>query len=209
MNTQWNALETLWRRGVISCASAALAALLAAGCSTTDMARNLKTNEMLGDGTVIEYPSPNAKTLYATARLMISQGKNAQARSLLDRLINEHPSFLPAHSDLAKLYLQEGHVPQAQAALTRALEVAPNDPVLINNLGVTHLMQGHYQHALDQFTLAAENNPRETRYRANMALAMGMLGQYDESLALYNQVIGTDDAQHNLTVINDIVLGYQ
>jgi len=63
-----------------------------------------------------------------------------------------------------------------------------------------HLLKGDYDDALEQFTQASAVGD-DRRYRANMAVALGMLGRYNESMALYEQIVGEEDAKHNLRVI--------
>jgi Flp pilus assembly protein TadD len=144
---------------------------------------------------------PSANTLYSMSRILSSQSKDAEAETVLTRLIAEHPDFMPAYSDLAELYLRHERVDSAVEVLKTGIKVAPEDAVLQNDLGMCRLTQGRYEEALDSFTAAAAGAPQDARARANMAVALGMLGRLDESLALYLQLVSPSEAHFNLGVL--------
>ena len=144
---------------------------------------------------------PTVKTLFALARILAAQGKDADCGFVLRRIIYEHPRFMPAYCDLAELHLRHRRVEDAVAALSAGLDLSPQDPVLLNNLGMCSMLRGDYAEALEMFTSAAAALPQDARYRANMAASSGMMGRYEECLSLYMQVIPTPDAHYNLGVI--------
>ena len=63
------------------------------------------------------------------------------------------------------------------------------------------LLRQEYEGALRQFTDAAGMVPENEKYRANMATALGLLGRQEESLALLQQVLPRDKAEHNAQVL--------
>lgn len=145
--------------------------------------------------------APTAKTMYAMARILAAQQRDADCRTILTTIIREHPDFLPAYNELAELQLRERRVDEAIATLQAGLRLAPRQAVMINNLGMCSLLKGEYEEALALFTQATVAGPDDARYRANMAAALGMLGRYDESLALYQQIMMPADAHFNLAVL--------
>jgi Flp pilus assembly protein TadD len=144
---------------------------------------------------------PKANTLYSMARIMVSRSRDADAETILAKLIAEHPDFLPAYADLAELYLRHDHPDSAVLVLESGLQVAPKDAVLWNDLGMCRLQQKRYEDAVDGFTKAAAGVPHDARSRANLAVALGMLGRLEESLAVYLQVVSPAEAHHNLGVL--------
>jgi len=144
---------------------------------------------------------PSVKTLHAMAHVLAAQGKDGECELVLNKLIGEHPSFLPAYNELSELYLRHERIDSALEVLRAGLRRDPSDPVLLNNLGMCHVLRGEYPAALEQFTAAAARVPEDGRSRANMAVALGMLGRMDEALALYMQVLSPADAHHNLGVL--------
>jgi tetratricopeptide (TPR) repeat protein len=135
---------------------------------------------------------PAPKTLYAMARILGLQGKDAECEYMLVRIIREHPDFLPAYCHLAELQLRQRRSDEAVATLRAAWRISPSDPVILNNLGMCLLLKAEYKDALDLFSQAAAAMPQDARYRANMATALGMIGRYEESLA---------EAHFNLAVL--------
>ncbi|MCK4602245.1 MAG: tetratricopeptide repeat protein [Phycisphaerae bacterium] len=144
---------------------------------------------------------PTAKTLYAMAKILASQGKDTECRFVLVRLIREYPDFMVAYCDLAELYLRQDQVDAAIQTLAVGLRVSPRAPVILNNLGMCCLLKKDYEKALESFAEAAAIVPDNIRYRSNMAVAMGMLGRYDEALSLFMQVVPPADAHYNLSVV--------
>jgi len=144
---------------------------------------------------------PTARTLYAMAQILAAQGKDADGEFVLRRCVQEHPRFTPAYNSLAELQMRQGRIHEAVATLSTALKVRPRDPVLLNNLGMCLLLRKEYEGALQQFTDAAGVVPENEKYRANMAATLGLLGRQEESLALLQQVLPRDKAEHNVQVL--------
>lgn len=144
---------------------------------------------------------PSISTLHAMARVMAAQGRDAECEVVLDKLVAEHPDFLPAYNELAELHMRNGSVLSAETALELGLQRAPEDGVLSNNMGMCLLLQQKYEESLPHFTRASAADPSDARCRANMATALGLLGRTDESLALFYQVMPPQDAHHNVAVL--------
>lgn len=144
---------------------------------------------------------PTAKTLYALADILAAQGRDADCKLILKRIIREHPRFLPAYNSLAELQMRQQRINDAMDTLAAGLRIFPKDTVLLNNLGMCRLISKDYENALAMFTKAAGLTPGNTRYRANMAVVLGLMGRYEESLALFKQMLNQQQAQHNLDVL--------
>ena len=146
--------------------------------------------------------SPTPKTLYAAARMLAAQGRDAECKSMLKGILAEHPRMMPAYCDLAELQIRQRRIEEAVQTLSAGLRVAPRDALLLNNLGMCRMLKGEHQLALNAFTQAAGIEPHNARYRANMAVVLGMMGRYEESLALYRQIVPVEDARHNVAVLH-------
>ncbi|MHC4982332.1 MAG: tetratricopeptide repeat protein [Planctomycetota bacterium] len=144
---------------------------------------------------------PTPKTLHAMARIFASQGREAEASFVLNKVIEEHPKFLPTYVELAEIHMRARQVDPAIEVLTKGLKVAPDEPILLNNIGMCWLLNKQYDRALKMFSKASAAEPNDARYRANMAVALGLAGRYDEALAVYKQVLGAADAHFNLAVL--------
>lgn len=146
---------------------------------------------------------PTPKTLCALADILATQGKDAECEYVLRRVLQEHPKYLPAYNSLSELQMRQGLTKEAIGTLNSALEIHPGEPTILNNLGMCRMVQGEYDQALQMFTEAAGAMPGYARYRANMAVALGLLAREEESLALFSQVMCEEDANHNLSVLQE------
>jgi serine/threonine-protein kinase len=135
------------------------------------------------------------------AQILAAQGKDAECEFVLRRCVQEYPHCTPAHNSLAELQMRHGHIHEAIEILSTALQIRPRDPVLLNNLGMCLLLRKEYARALERFTDAAGLVPEQEKYRANMATALGLLGRQEESLALLQQILPPDRAEHNAEVL--------
>ena len=186
----------------------ALAMLTLGGCATTVADKQAKTAKAAEEAIQAQEAfeqatdrAPSAKTLYAMARVLSGQHREADSQAILTKVIHEHPDYLPAYIDLAELQMRARKIDDAIATLDAGLKVAPRQGVLLNDLGMCNLLKGKYQEALDYFTQAAGTNPDDCRYRANMATALGMQGRYDEAFNLYAQIGSDGDAHYNIAVL--------
>jgi len=144
---------------------------------------------------------PTAKTLFATADILVMQGKDTEAGVILRRLIKEYPLFMPAYNSLAELEMRQHRIKEAIQTISSGLLVNHRDPVLLNNLGMCWIVSHDYKKALEMFTQAAGVMPENARYRANMAMTLGLTGRYEESLSLFAQILPEEQVEHNLEVL--------
>lgn len=186
-------MRPVFLRPILACALL----VVSGACSTTPSEEDYAPNSF--DRAVDR--GPTVATLHATARVMAAQGRDGECEVVLEKLIAEHPDFLPAYNELAELHMRNGSLLSAQAALEVGLQRAPKDPTLLNNMGMTLLLQQRYEASLEYFTRATAADPGDARSRANMATALGLLGRADESLALFYQVMHPEDAHHNVAVL--------
>ena len=181
-------------------------ALASGGCESTkptaaensEAARRAADDDEFAKGANLP---PTPRTLLAMARVLAAQGRQDESIYVLNRILREHPDFLPAYVDLAQVQLAQGRPDSAMATLSAGQRLAPQDPVLANDLGMCRLLQGDYEQASACFELAAAKAPANLRYQTNRALALGMLGRYDQCLRAYQQVLAPAEAHHNLAVI--------
>ncbi len=180
-------------------------AVLLCGCSgsaPTGMSNRTRPSKASSDFETQRDRPPSAKTLYSMAGILAAQGKDSECEFVLRRCLREHPRFTPAYNSLAELQMRQGRVNEAIDLLLEALRLRPQDPVLANNLGMCWLVRKEYAKSLEQFTKAAGVVPESQKYRANMATVLGLLGRQEESLALLQQVLPADQAQHNADVLH-------
>jgi serine/threonine-protein kinase len=183
-----------------------LCILCVGGCSES-AGSGTNTNWVM-DESELEFQSqsnnpPTAKTLWAMADILATQGRDSECEYVLKRIIQDNPKFLPAYNNLAELQMRQGHTSTAIETLQHALKSNSNDTVILNNLGMCWIVQRDYEKALKMFTKAAGIMPENVKYRANMAVALGLMGRDEESLSLFNQILPEDQAKYNLSVLQE------
>ena len=146
--------------------------------------------------------APTAATKYSFARILVGQGKDRDALYVLNRIVREHPKFLPAYNEIAGIYLRSDRVDDAIDALKEGLRYSPKDGVLLNNLGMCHLLQDENEAALRCFTAASDSNPSNPTYRANRATTLALLGRDKEAEREYRTVLGKNPTRENLEILS-------
>ena len=146
---------------------------------------------------------PTMKTLYAYAKLVSTEGYDAEAEKVLRNILDANPDFVPAYNSLAEVQMRQQRVEDAIHTLEVGLEVSPGDPTLLNNLGMCTMADGDYEKALEHFTEAAEKRPNNARYLANMGVALAMVGREEEAYSLFQQILPESDVEHNLAILSE------
>lgn len=146
---------------------------------------------------------PTTRTLYATAEILASQGRDSECEYILKKIILDDPKFLPTYNRLAELQMRQGQTNAAIETLQHALVINSDDTVVLNNLGMCWIIRRDYEKALKLFTKAAGIIPENMRYRLNMAVALGLMGRDEESLSLFKQALPEDQANHNLDILRE------
>lgn len=144
---------------------------------------------------------PKTGTLYSLARILVSQGRDAEAMTVLNNLTQRYPDFMPAYNAKAECYLRAERTQEAIDVLTAGLKRRPQDAVLLNNLGMIWFLEGRYEEALERFDAAAAAEPTEAMYIANQAMTLAMLGREKEAAAMYDRVTTYTGKRHNLRIL--------
>ncbi len=192
------------RRQTLSMWASGLAVvLLVSGTCCTTMEDSLDGGRPFSDFDRGGDRMPSINTLRSMADILAIQGMDSECVAVLEQLIADYPDYAPAYNDLAELFMRNGMEESAIDVLNAGLKVAPEEAVLRNNLGMCYTLQGQYALAFENFLQAASKNPSNTRARANMAMALAMLGRDDEALALFMQVLPSDEARANMRILTE------
>ncbi|OHB60473.1 MAG: hypothetical protein A2Y12_15350 [Planctomycetes bacterium GWF2_42_9] len=144
---------------------------------------------------------PTINTLYAGAKIYIHQGRLDKAESLLQRIIDQYPKYIPAYTDLAEIKIRKRKTTEAVDVLSKSINENGLDPKTLNNLGMCWMLRRDYSQALEMFTQAAGLDCENTRYRANMAMALALMQRDEEALALYRQILPADQTNKNMNIL--------
>ncbi|MUT64950.1 tetratricopeptide repeat protein [Paenibacillus sp. NEAU-GSW1] len=113
------------------------------------------------------------------ARLLLEEGKFAEAVRILEQIIEAQPEFLAARNNLALAYYYMGLFDKAMDTIIEALEIEPGNLHALCNLAI------FYQHANDKDSLAPivellrKTVPFHQEHVFKLATTMGILGEHE------------------------------
>jgi len=116
------------------------------------------------------------------ADIYLEQGKNNEAISALERLINIDEDAYEEHKKLAQLLIGSGDGARARQILERAMYINPFDLELHNTAGEFYLSQNDYGRALREFQVAMALKPADMA-SAHYNLARAYLAKGEKALA--------------------------
>lgn len=147
-----------------------------------------KVEKALADG------KPEAIVQQAVA-LIDSGGRNelAQARSLLQALVDKSPNTDPAYVELARVAMKTNWSPSglrdAENLITSALQIRPDSANAKILLGYVFAHQGRHRDAENLFTEAAATDPPNLWLWANWGEVLAMQAKDAEAIAKYREAI--------------------
>ncbi len=145
---------------------------------------------------------------YRLGNLLLLTGQPAQARPLLESVVQEAPWHQAAHYSLGRVLQQLGETEAARRMLERAealrtlqakveqaeLLVAntPRDPYAYATLGSLLRRLGQYREALYAYQVAHFLAPDNLEFQNNMAVLHLLLGEEDQAIALLEAAVRRD-----------------
>ncbi|SDS69573.1 Tetratricopeptide repeat-containing protein [Paenibacillaceae bacterium GAS479] len=123
------------------------------------------------------------------ARVMLEEGKFAQAVKLLESIVESNGEFMAARNNLALAYYYMGRFDHAMEAIKQALEQEEGNLHALCNLAI------FYQHANDQENLAPLADqlrrmvPFHQEHVFKLATTMGILGEHECALRHFRRLL--------------------
>lgn len=120
------------------------------------------------------------------AQSLLALGQRADARQILEKLLQVNPDFLPAELSLARIAVDDERPAAAIAHLHRATELQPRDPDVWANLAALLHLQGRIEQAdaaLDRALSLAPDNAAARMHKGRIQLAGGQLAEGLQNLA--------------------------
>jgi len=117
-------------------------------------------------------------------------GRNADARSVFNRVLTADPNNAPAYQNLGIVELREGQKQEARQHLDRALQLNSNLPLALNALGVLHAEGSDLSSAIACWKRVVQLDPTQVDALFNLGLVearSGANGEARTSLRLYIQ----------------------
>jgi tetratricopeptide (TPR) repeat protein len=135
-------------------------------------------------------------------------GRTAEATKLWQSIIQEHPAFGPAHSNLGVAYQQQGKIDQALLEYKLAIELDPWGAVgAYNNIAEIYMNRGELEEAIRYFNLASELDPMATAISlANLGHCYLCLGRREEALRAYEESLRRSPGLANQDVRLEVLI---
>lgn len=122
-------------------------------------------------------PEAEAASELHQALAAARQGNGSRALSLTDRLLQQHPDFVPALKLKGALLEASGHAAEAQQFYERGLKLTPDDPDLLFKVGVHKLTSGSREEAIALFKRYVHFQPTDGEALYYLAQAYHLTGQ--------------------------------
>ncbi|MHB2016057.1 MAG: tetratricopeptide repeat protein [Candidatus Xenobia bacterium] len=138
---------------------------------------------------LIETPgiaSPALLLLGTVARL---EGHLDEATKWLHRGLEQDPSSVLGHDELALVGLAENNLDLATLHLTNAIDLDPKDAVALNNLGVVMWRRGKTEDAIENVRRAAEADPNTAEYQFNLGHLLDLSGRGQMAIEPYKRYL--------------------
>ncbi|WP_310474658.1 tetratricopeptide repeat protein [Sandarakinorhabdus sp.] len=125
--------------------------------------------------------------------IRLREGKEAEARPLLEQAVAADPGLARAWNALGVLADKARDWPAADVAYGKAVAAAPQDAGILANRGWSHLLRGHHEAAERDLVAALKLQPTLKPARTNLTLARAMQGRYQEAFLLSDKTsLATD-----------------
>ena len=113
---------------------------------------------------------------------MLRQDRIAEARALLEAIVEQEPGNARAQAYLAAAELQSGEVEKAMERAHRLLKADPRNPDLHELLGQAHMLNRDWALAEKQWRAALRERPNSEEARFQLANTLLQLGHFQEGL---------------------------
>jgi tetratricopeptide (TPR) repeat protein len=136
----------------------------------------------------------------AHGRILLAQGKDADAIAELRKQVAEDPESAQAHYYLAQAFRQNSDMAQAKNELQEALRVAPDLPLVLDSLAELSLALNEPDVAREYAEHSNRQDPANAKSRMILGAALGQLDQVkaaEEQFRVAQQISPLDPATHS------------
>jgi len=121
---------------------------------------------------------------------LLEKGQTQEARSVFEKLRDDHPRIGIFHADLGVTYKRLGLLPEAIASYQRALEIDRGDAAIYYNMGIALRESGEFRKAEQAYKTALVIYPDFTDAHYNLAVLYDLyLNEPDEAIAHYRRFL--------------------
>ena len=176
--------EAIRRRPGYQQALRALALTLAA---SGDLTRAAEVGEKAA---ATDHPDTTALTNLGSVYLQ--QGRNDDARRVLDRALVINPGLPEVVTFLGLLASREGNAVRAESLFRSAINLQPDFAVPHNDLASILAREGRYSEAEFHFSKAVEGDPANPQVRHNYGVLLAKTGPMDKALTQLKEAVRLD-----------------
>lgn len=135
-------------------------------------------------------------------------GRPEEAVKLWQSIIQRHPSFAPAHSNLGAALQHQGKTDQALLEYKLSIELDPRGSIgAYNNVGEIYLSRGELEEAIQYFLLAVQFDPESAAVPlANLGSCYTCLGRREEAVSAYEESLRRTPGMTNQDVRMEVLI---
>lgn len=113
------------------------------------------------------------------ARMLLEEGKFAEAVRLLESIVEKYEDFLAARNNLALAYYYMGRFDKAMDTINQVLELEGGNVHALCNLAIFHQHAGHKEPLTQLVELLKKTYPFHHEHVFKLATTMGILGEHE------------------------------
>jgi tetratricopeptide (TPR) repeat protein len=145
----------------------------------------------------------SAEEQYANIQTMINDGRQNDAVSAIETLLDSHPDFAQAHNDLGVLSYQQGDKDKALNCYEAAARLEPGNNTFQKNLAdFYYVEQGRVEDAMQLYVNVLANDPEDAETLLILGHICVALHKFEDAETFYNRLLAVEpwnaEARENL-----------
>lgn len=123
------------------------------------------------------------------ARVLLEEGRFAEATKMLEAIIEKHPDFMAARNNLALAYYYTGLFDKSVATIQEVLEIEPGNLHALCNLAIFYQHLGRETEVQELLVMLRKTYPMHLDHMFKMATTMGILGEHAGAYQLFKRLL--------------------